>query len=254
MVRHFLSSGNEHSIHSPFVFKFLTEGIYQKRDVPVFEKIENIRRNLLKDNRELNVRDFGAGSRFDGIPQKRKVKEIANRFAKSPRYCRLLYRITNYLKPAVMIELGTSLGISAMYQSAGNPEGKLYTLEGCTETANIAENNFKNNGFANIQCITGDFEQTLPALISNIKLVDYVFIDGNHTYDATMNYFHLFKMHINNKSVLIFDDINWSEGMKIAWKEIKSDPSVTVTLDLFTMGIVFFDKGLSKEDFLIRYW
>ena len=46
-VRHFLTAGNEHAVHSPFVFKLLIEGIYKKEIDPAFEKIENIRRILV---------------------------------------------------------------------------------------------------------------------------------------------------------------------------------------------------------------
>lgn len=251
-LRHLLSAGNEHSVHSPFVFKLLTEGIYKKEHSPDFDRIEAIRRDLLSDKRELHVIDLGAGSTFDGNAKKRSVKEIANNFAKSSHYCKLLYHLTEYLKPSVMIELGTSLGISAMYQSAGNPNGTLYTLEGCPATAMVAVENFKKNNFSNIKCVTGNFNQTLPILLSEIKKTDYAFIDGNHTYEATMSYFQLFKNHCHENSVLVFDDINWSPGMKKAWKEIKADKDVTITLDFFLVGIVFFNKDFTKEDFLLK--
>ena len=89
-LRHLLSAGNEHSVHSPFVFKLLTEGIYKKEHSPDFDRIEAIRRDLLSDKRELHVIDLGAGSTFDGNAKKRSVKEIANNFAKSSHYCKLL--------------------------------------------------------------------------------------------------------------------------------------------------------------------
>lgn len=251
-LRHVFTSGNEHDVHSPFVFKLLTEGIYKNDHDPAFEKIENIRKELLKNFTELAVTDLGAGSSFNGIPKKRTVSEITHNFAKSPRYGRLLFHITQFLQPDVMVELGTSLGISAMYQSAGNPSGKLYTLEGCDQTAAFARSNFRKTGYDNIECITGNFNQTFPQLLESLKNVDYIFIDGNHTYEATKQYFLKSKSHISDYAVLVFDDINWSEGMKRAWKEIKSDEDVTLTLDFFFVGLVFISKNFSKQNIKLR--
>lgn len=251
-LRHVFTAGNEHDVHSPFVFKLLTEGIYKKDQDPAFKKIENIRKELLKNFTELAVTDLGAGSSFNGIPKIRTVSEITRNFAKSPRYGRLLFHITQFLKPSVMVELGTSLGISAMYQSAGNPSGKLFTLEGCCETAEYARKNFKQAGFDKIECITGNFNQTFPQLLESVNNVDYIFIDGNHTYEATKQYFLKSKSHVSDQAVLVFDDINWSQGMKRAWKEIKSDEDVTLTLDFFFVGLVFFSTDFSKQDIKLR--
>ena len=58
---------------------------------------------------------------------------------------------------------------------------------------------------------------------------------------------------MHDDSFIIFDDINWSEEMKEAWKEIIKHPSVRISIDVYMMGIVFFNPGFSKEDFKIRY-
>ncbi len=251
-VRHLFIAGNEHAVHSPFVFKLLTEGIYKKERNSAFEKIEDIRKELLKNTTEVAITDLGAGSAFNGMPKIRTVSEITGNFAKSPRYGRLLFHITEFLKPSVMIELGTSLGISAMYQSSGNPSGKLYTLEGCNQTADFARSNFKKAGYSNVECITGNFDKTFQEVLEQNGKVDYIFIDGNHTYEATKNYFLKSKPYLNENAVLVFDDINWSNGMKKAWKEIKSDPEVTLTLDFFFVGLVFISKNFTKQDIRLR--
>ncbi len=208
---------------------------------------------MLQDNQVIQVTDLGAGSTFDSRPIQRKISDIAAWFAKPPRYCKLLFRLTRFFKPGIMIELGTSLGISALYQSAGFPEGKLFTLEGCPETANAARQNFKSAGKNSIECITGNFDETLPALLKRTSHFDYLFIDGNHTYEATLNYFKLSKPFTRQDSVMIFDDINWSEGMQKAWKEITSDPDVSISIDFYQLGMVFFNKGFTKQHFQLRY-
>lgn len=90
-------------------------------------------------------------------------------------------------------------------------------------------------------------------VLAGISKTDFVFFDGNHQYEPTLKYFNMCLDKVHSKSVFVFDDINWSEGMQRAWNEIKNHPKVTVTIDLFMMGLVFFDPDLSKQDFVLRY-
>ncbi|HEU0137328.1 MAG TPA: class I SAM-dependent methyltransferase, partial [Flavobacterium sp.] len=76
--------------------------------------------------------------------------------------------------------------------------------------------------------------------------------DGNHQKVATLRYFDLLLPTVTNDSVWIFDDIHWSRDMEDAWEEIKAHPKVTVTIDTFQWGIVFFRKEQRKEDFFVR--
>jgi predicted O-methyltransferase YrrM len=80
-----------------------------------------------------------------------------------------------------------------------------------------------------------------------------VFFDANHTKEATLNYFNQCLEKANNNTVFIFDDIYWSEGMTEAWKEIYSNPAVTYSIDLFHLGIVFFNKEWIKSHFKIKF-
>ena len=57
---------------------------------------------------------------------------------------------------------------------------------------------------------------------------------------------------ITNESIWIFDDIHWSDDMEEAWEIIKNHPKVTVTIDTFQWGIVFFREEQKKEHLAIR--
>ena len=70
---------------------------------------------------------------------------------------------------------------------------------------------------------------------------------------ATLNYFEQCIPYINNNSLFIFVDIHWSEEMEEAWEEIKKNKNVTLTVDLFQLGLVYFHKELTKQDFVIRF-
>jgi predicted O-methyltransferase YrrM len=245
------SNGKGHGVHSPFVFDFIKNVLNDKKKYESYNAIEALRKDLKKDDTTIDVRDFGAGSLSVPSRQK-KVRDIARAFLKPQKYAQLLFRIAQYYKPATAIELGTSLGITTAYLAAASP--KVYTMEGSAEVAAIAGNNFNILGYNNTEIIEGNFDITLPLLLSKLQKVHLAFIDGNHRKIPTLNYFDQLLNHSTESTILIFDDIHWSADMEAAWEEIKSHPEVTLTIDLFFIGLVFFKKDFrSKQHFTIRF-
>jgi predicted O-methyltransferase YrrM len=249
---HRLRGKSRHGIHSPFVYRLVDEVIYDFHVKKVYDQIENIRVELFSDNKMITVTDLGAGSLVNNNRQK-KVSDIAHNALKPPKLAQLLYRLVDDLKPRNMIELGTCLGITSLYLKNAAPDARLFTLEGCPETAGIAASVFKKANINDIKQITGNFDDTLPDVIDGLDQLDFVFVDGNHQKDATLNYFEWCLPKVHENTLLIFDDIYWSKGMKEAWNMIKSHPQVTVTVDLFWIGLVYFKSGQVKEDFLVRF-
>jgi predicted O-methyltransferase YrrM len=248
---HRLRGKSRHGLHSPFVYRLVDEVIYDFSVKKVYDQIESIRVELFSDNQMITVTDLGAGSLVNNNRQK-KVRDIAHNALKPPKLAQLLYRLVNDLRPRNMIELGTCLGITSLYLKNAAPDARLFTLEGCPETAGIAASVFKKANINDIKQITGNFDDALPGVINSLDRLDFVFVDGNHQKDATLNYFEWCLPKVHENTLLIFDDIYWSEGMKEAWNMIKSHPRVTVTIDLFWIGLVYFKKGQVKEDFQIK--
>ncbi len=248
---HRFKAKTRHGVHSPFVYRLIDEVIYDFEPKKVYIEIEALRKQLLNDNRTINVIDLGAGSKVNNDQQK-KVSDIARNALKPPRLAQLLYRLAADLKPRNIIELGTCLGVTTVYLQKASPEAKVYTLEGSPEIAAVALEIFADANVASIKEITGNFDDTLPGIIKELDQLDFVFVDGNHQKDATIQYFEWCLPKAHENTLLIFDDIYWSEGMKQAWNEIKAHPEVTVTVDLFWIGLVFFKPGRVKEDFLIK--
>ena len=252
-IRWRMQSVNAHGIHSPFLYRFYTQAIAPApgdRPVPA---IESLRREMLHSTATVPNIDLGAGSRKN-TGGELPVRRIAAVSLKPVKESRLLHRIARYLKPRCILELGTSLGISTLYLADACPHAEIHTIEGNPYIRNIAIQNFEKSGYVNILSHEGNFDEILPVLIPKIAPPDMVFIDGNHTYEATMRYYRLFSAAAAQKPVcIIFDDIYWSAGMQQAWKEISASPEVRLSLDLFRMGIIFFDMRLSKEHSYIRY-
>jgi predicted O-methyltransferase YrrM len=246
------SNGKGHGMHSPFVFDFIINVLNDKKEYSAYTSIEQLRNQLKKDNRILEIKDFGAGSVVNKTNH-RSVAEIARNAAKPKKLAQLLFRIVNYYQPKTMIELGTSLGISAAYIASGNANGKLITIEGSKAIAEIADKNFRSLGLSNIELITGNFDIILPHILEKIS-PGFVFIDGNHRAAPTLNYFQQLLEKRSESSLFIFDDIHWSSEMESAWEEIKNHPSVLLTIDLFFIGLVFFRPEFKvKQDFIIRF-
>lgn len=251
-LKHRFSANTRHGTHSPFVYKLLDEVVYDDRHFYSFDAIEAIRSDLLKNNDTINILDLGAGSSIN-TDRVRRISDIAKNSAKTADLGRLMFRLVNHFQPKVMLELGTSLGVSTLYQALGFANGRMHTFEGCPETAGIAKQSFQKGNVENVQLHLGDFKETLPEFLAQAAKVDWAFIDGNHQYQPTMDYFNWVMNKSHEGTVLVFDDIYWSKGMGKAWEEIKADERVTCTIDLFHVGLVFLKPGMTKEDFIIKF-
>ncbi|QES87568.1 O-methyltransferase [Rhizosphaericola mali] len=247
-------NGKGHGTHSPFVYNFIRKVLNDKETYPSFAAIEGLRNCLKKEDTELEIKDFGAGSRVDGNHH-RKISNIAKAALKPAKFSQLFYRIINYYQYHQILELGTSLGITTSYLASADPQGKVFTMEGAPSVAKTANRNFEKLQLTNIQIIEGNFDDTLPVFLKQFpSQLDFIFIDGNHRKDPTIHYFNLLLPHIHDHSVIIFDDIHWSQDMEEAWNQIKADPRVKISIDLFFVGLVFFrNENLEKEDFTIRF-
>lgn len=240
-----------HGVHSPFVFK-LTENVFNtQQQFYTFEELHELRKDLQQNETELEINDMGAGSQ-KLLGARRKVKDIAQYGISSQKQSELLFKLINYLKSKVIIELGTSLGLTTLYLSFANSKSQIYALEGSESLVEFSKTLFAKKERNNITSIQGNFDQTLPQLLSKLSSFDLLYIDGNHTYDATLRYFSLALEKKTSESVIIFDDIYWSKGMTQAWEEIKQNQNVTLSIDCFYFGMVFFrEEQKQKEHFKI---
>ncbi len=253
-------SKNEHAVHSPFVFNLLTKCFYDKKSKPEYAVLRKYRNSLLANNNTIEVTDFGAGSKVFKS-NARKIDSIAKTAGISRKRAELLFRITNYFQPdpseskeakQSILEIGTSLGLATSALSLGNLKAEITTLEGCPNTMSIAKNQLRLFELNNINPIATEFNNYFKTNQSSAIKYQLIYFDGNHSKRATLNYFELLLPTITNETIWIFDDIHWSPDMEEAWEIIKTHPKVTVTIDTFQWGLVFFRHEQPKEHFVIR--
>lgn len=217
-----------------------------------FKELETIRKQLKQDTRLLEINDLGAGSKKLGSG--RRINQITKYGIAPKKQAEFFYKLVHKFKPETIIELGTSVGLTSLYLAKANPQTILYTIEGAGKLVEFSTGLFKRHSAHNIVSIQGNFDEKLPELLGKIDKADMVYFDGNHAYEPTLRYFEMALTKKHSNSIFIFDDINWSDGMQKVWKQIYSHPEVTVSLDFFFFGIVFFrNESKNKEHFVLKY-
>jgi len=242
-----------YGIHSPFVYGLIRNIFMNKNKIKDYTLIENYIQEVKSSQLKINVNDLGAGSRKLNTRQ-RRISSIAKTAGTKQKYGKLLYRFAKEYGKNDIVELGTSLGIGTMYLALGSGMANIHTLEGCTETYSYAKQSIEKKGITNVSFYNTEFEEGLELLLEDQKIIpDLIFIDGNHRYEKTLQYFNYIKKYIHNDTIIIFDDINWSEDMHNAWKEIQQDKKVSVSIDIFQWGIVSCRKEQTKQHFVIKF-
>ena len=252
-VKYRLRSNNGHGLHSPFIFNLYNEVFKDETTFYCFEKIEKLRNDLKLNFEEFDLEDYCAGSRSIKGKSKR-IADIANSSLTKVKYAQLLFRLLNYTQSNKIVELGTSLGITTAYLASVNKKSEVYTFEGDQSIAKVASKNFEDLDLKNVTLKVGEFSKTLKSWLASIDFkLDFIFLDGNHRYQSTIEYFEMFLPYVHEGTLMVFDDIRWSKGMEKAWKELAARNEVGVSVDVFQFGILFFKKNQEKEDFVLRY-
>ena len=214
-----------------------------------FQQVKEIRRIYLASNERVTIRDYGAGKPGsnrspeeikNGVEITRSISKVCRSAAISVRWGKLIFTLIREFQPEHCLELGTSLGISAAYQISAlklNKKGSLITIEGAESIAGMADENLKKLNYPHYSVQQGRFKEVLPTILSGNRPVDFAFIDGHHNRMATKEYFEMINPCLAKRSILIFDDIHWSKGMRAVWKEISTDSRITFAVDLRRWGV-----------------
>lgn len=228
------------------------ENKFTEKEKSHFTNCENHREKLLSSNEVISYEIFNSD-------RTAIVKDICKKAASSKSWCRLIYNLIAKTNSQVVFEVGTNLGISGTYilhALSDRSSRQFVTLEGLSQLCKIAGNAFeKIESKDNFTIWQGLYENTFDKAVDSIGKLDCGFIDGNHQYEPTLEYFAKLEPLIQEQGLLIFDDINWNNGMQKAWTEIKSSEKVTFSIDLHEIGIAIIDRNFkgTKESFSFHY-
>lgn len=251
------NTGGE-GIHSPYLFEWVRMVMYDTHPYYVWRDIEKRREAMLRAPKVIDYVDYGTGGK-NGVHSRQLVSGIAKTSLEPRKYGELLFRLVNWLGHQAreegrgglhIVELGTSLGITTAYLASADGRDRIMTLEGCPDVAEMARLNWAKLGLKNIGCVVGNIADTLPVHLTG--QVDIAFLDANHTKEATLQYFDLLAQHVGRKTVIVVDDIYYNREMGRAWQEICNRTDVVCTMDLYKMGLVFFDPDYLHKHYTLR--
>lgn len=216
-------------------------------------KINQLRTQMEKSNKIIESNDFGSGTptskrkaHHQGHYQTLSVGNICKIAATRPQFGELIFKLIRELQPENCLELGTSIGISGIYQVSAlqlNQKGRFTTIEGAKAIAEIANTNIQKLSYPHFHVIHGKFNEVLSKILKKEEAFDFVFIDGHHDKDATKHYYEIIYPYLKENAVVIFDDIHWSKGMAAFWKNFVTDgEGVVCCFDLYQWGICVIDK------------
>jgi predicted O-methyltransferase YrrM len=248
----YLKHRNGHGIHSPYLFEVVHQVIFNASGTGVPGNIRGIHRELRRDPAMLNAGGPGAPSKVDQ-DRKRSVRSFARGSSVSFKYGALLYRISRWFKPDVILELGTGIGISTLYLASGSPEIPVHTIEGNSDRADFSRGVFKRSGLQEVKVHVGEMEGVLQGLTSAVRGRILVFMDGNHRFDPSVAYLRWILMQAGEEVIVVMDDIYWSRDMYRAWKEVITWPEVRMSIDLYQMGVLLLRRDLNKVDLKIKF-
>ena len=241
-----------HGIHSPFLFN-LIQNVFNKNIIDTnLQKVFKLHDQYKKSKELIEFNEIGAGSSYK-TTKKQTIGLIVKRSSINKKYGKLIYDLVQYFDCKDILELGTSVGISTLYIAQAAKKSKFTTIEGVSEKIEIARKITGGCNHKQINFVCEDFDKILSSVLHKFDKFDFVFFDGNHTKQSTINYFKICLDKIHNETVFVFDDIHWSKEMEEAWNYIKKHEKVRLSVDLFRMGLIFFKKELSYEHYVIKF-
>lgn len=261
-LRHRLTAWNTggENIHSPYLFEWVRMVMYDTHAYYVWADIEARRAAMLRAPKMIDYVDYGSRGSDAGVHSQQMVSDVARCSLEPSRYGQLLFRLVNWLGHQArqegrqglnIVEFGTSLGITTAYLASADSRDQVTTFEGCHDVAEMARFNWAKLGLTNIRCVEGNIDHTLQSEVPDG--IDIAFVDANHTYDATLRYFDTMAKHIRGrKSVIVMDDICYNSEMGRAWADICKREEVTCTMNIYKMGLVFFDPDYLHKHYKLR--
>lgn len=247
-IKYWWKAKDRHGIHSPFAYDLSDKCLKSSIKEDFKRKRSELYSFLSAETKLIQRQDLGAGSKRH--QSSAQLKAIFKSSSSKGKTADLLYRLTNYYRPKMVLELGANIGIGTIHLAAGNPESQVISVEGCPNTAAVARENIARIAVSNAEVITSDFSSFLR---SNKHIYDLIFIDGHHDGKALLQYLETFSPFIHDETIILVDDIRWSDSMFTAWKKLRTDEHFHLTIDLFRCGILMKRSHQQKEDFVVWY-
>ncbi|MCQ2344843.1 MAG: class I SAM-dependent methyltransferase [Paludibacteraceae bacterium] len=206
-----------HHVHSPYTYRLFRNVLFERWPYYSFNEIEKIRKNQAQN-----------GEKSD-----------------NPKYTQLLQRLCATNNAKTIIEIGRTNGISTMYLASNNTHSTVYSISDKKPTDVFIKTRYTNIH----QCKAAELQRT----IDKAESIDILYVRRSCGFNEIDNIFDLCKPKSNDGSIFIFDDIHKDSQTEKKWENILESDNVTLSLDLYRVGLVWFKKDLKKQHYTVKY-
>ena len=237
-----------HGVHSPFAYNFITKVIDERAVYYCENDIELTRKKISYPDQSFFLpAENGQGE------QRISIHEIMKKIAIKPKNGALLLRMTNYFKPRNILQVGEAVGFSTLYLSSYSSDVQVLVLEEHAGRAALCRAVFEKHKANNIQLQEGPYYETLPVALADREQVDFVYLDFLNSTELNTYVIDQCLSHLHDQSVLVVSGIKTTKEKKEFWKHLCFRPEVSVTVDVYEFGIVFFNKKLHKRNYIVSF-
>lgn len=199
-------------VHSPFVFALLKDVIREERPYYAYYRLSHL-------------------------------PVDSSRGSLSERVCRLLFRLVNRFQPAHVIEVGTGDGRSMAYLSAARKHIPCVTLDD-RPVPDVCRDILREE-YPAVDCRTGDvLHELLPKALDEAGMPGLVHIAYTLYYKEAVEQV---MACAGAETILIVEDLRHSPEKQAWWRELAADERTGIVIDLYDVGVVFFDKQRVKQ-------
>ncbi|MBK7912129.1 MAG: class I SAM-dependent methyltransferase [Saprospiraceae bacterium] len=242
--RYYLSAKSIYQMHAPYLFELLQFVYDPDRNYYDFIKIHEASKSLESNYNLIAENDFSKTHQQAGL----SIGAMYKKSGHTLTAYECLYRLVTFIKPKNSLELGASVGMSGLSMALANKYGIHTSVEGNSSLAESTNRLFQNYELNSARCLHSRFDEFLSNNPRS-NLFDFVFIDGDHRYQATLDNFNKLLDMLTEDAVLLIDDIHWSAEMHKAWIELSRHPSIHCSLEMMRWGLLFKSKKLTKGCF-----
>ena len=216
----------------------------------------------LTDNRWLTRQGFGVHSPWaydliENVINERNpyyaYEDLYSFWEKAPQYMpqypqsrdELLFRLVNRFNPKFILEVGTGAGVSTGYLASVFKESKVITVDFPNPAEKEVRRNLKK--IPNIEYIAADVLETVQDILDSGDIPQFIHIAHTPLWRQAVE---MILPYATPDTVIVVEDLG-KKQKKEWWKEIIKDERVGVTFQLTKLGLLFFDKKMTKQHYVL---
>ena len=158
------------------------------------------------------------------------------------RHAREIFRITNYLQPKNCISVGAADAACAM--QLAKPSVQHYAF------LNKAELNAEAGTLLSTEgCHIIDSIEQFGTVIKEQGTIGMLYINAT---DSTMPLVQAALPLTNSQSVIVVAGIHRNKRTREWWQQLVNDSATVVTYDMYSYGLLFFDKERRKQHYTLK--